>query len=193
MFKLQRIELKTAALCRFFSSIRLILFFLFYFIIPARVNVMVRSCHYCFFLSFFDCIVRMNHHCSLLWPIQAFTNTFSHKHTLAYQHTVLFIWNWVKIHGLTHSQTFIFSFYDSWIFATCCGNAAFFPQNETKKYIYRKRYGRLFRYIFCYVNSIWCESLFSIRFQCPFIQSVPVFLFVFTVPYFCGRHSFWLM
>lgn len=50
MFKLQRIELETAALCRFFSSIRLILFFLFYFIIPARANVMVRSCHYSFFL-----------------------------------------------------------------------------------------------------------------------------------------------
>lgn len=108
MFKLQRIELETAALCRFFSSIRLILFFLFYFIIPTRANVMVRSCHYCFFFIF---RLDRSHEPSLFTFVvnsSIYKYIFTQKHTLAYQHTDLFIWSWMKTHVLTHSQKFFF-------------------------------------------------------------------------------------
>lgn len=130
MFKLQRIELETAALCRFFSSIRLILFFLFYFIIPARANVMVRSCHY----SFFFFRLHRSHEPPLFTFV---ANSSIYKYIFTQTHTRIPAYSFIHL-KLSKNPWFdsfpniFFSFYDSWIFATCCGNAAFFPQNETK-------------------------------------------------------------
>lgn len=136
--------------CRFFSSIRLILFFLFYFIIPARANVMVRSCHY----SFFFFRLHRSHEPPLFTFV---ANSSIYKYIFTQIHTRIPAYSFIH---LKLSKNLWFDSFPNFFFLRflnfrnllwkCC----FFSAKRNKKYIYRKRYARLFRYIFCYVNSI---------------------------------------